>query len=58
MRRIRMRKVARVDGEQDAPNLEGQRVRYRAVKRIAKKSYDVVDNVLWTTNQRITLKTA
>ena len=53
-----MRKVAGVDGEQDAPNLEGQSVRYRAVKGIAKKSYDVVDNVLWATNQRITLKTA
>ena len=53
-----MCKVAGVDGEQDAPNLEGQSVRYRTVKRIAKKSYDVVDNVLWATNQRIALKIA
>ena len=53
-----MRKVAGVDGEQDAPNLEGQSVRYRTVKGIAKKSYDVVDNVLGATNQRIPLKTA
>ena len=58
MRRIRMRKVAGVDGEQDAPNLEGQSVRYRTVKCFAKKSYDVVDNVLGATNQRIALKTA
>ena len=53
-----MRKVTGVDGEQDAPNLEGQGVRYRTGKGIAKKSYDMVDNVLGATNQRIPLKTA